>query len=155
MGDASHQMRHCRTAQRLILILTDGEPHDIDVFDSSHLVLDAALAMDRSAAEGTPVFCVSVDPPAEGYLKKIFGLHHFRVIDNVQQLPQRLPEPAKFTKPAFTSYETTIGGLLAARQRCRQIPRHNLCRVAKAARARWQPPMAVCHDRWCYRADAR
>ena len=89
---ASHLMRYCRTAQRLILLLTDGEPHDIDVYDPSLLVQDAARAVDRSASEGTPVFCVSVDPQADIYLKKIFGFHHYQVIDSIAQLPQRLPQ---------------------------------------------------------------
>ena len=89
---ASHQMRNCRTVQRLILLLTDGEPHDIDVFDSSYLTLDAARAVKCSSAEGTPVFCVSVDPLADPYLQKIFGMHHYQIIDRIEQLPQRLPE---------------------------------------------------------------
>ncbi len=89
---ASHQMRNCRTAQRLILLLTDGEPHDIDVFDASYLAHDAARAIECSAAEGTPVFCVSVDPLADTYLQKMFGRHHYQIIDRVEQLPQRLPE---------------------------------------------------------------
>ncbi len=88
---ASRQMRHCRTAQRLILLLTDGAPHDIDVVDPSYLVLDAARAVAQSASEGAPVFCVSVDPGSEAYLSKIFGQHHYRIIDRISQLPERLP----------------------------------------------------------------
>lgn len=89
---ASRQMRHCRTAQRLILLLTDGEPHDIDVYHPQLLMHDAARAVERSAAEGTPVFCVSVDAKADGYVGKIFGQHNYLVIDRIEQLPQRLPE---------------------------------------------------------------
>ncbi len=89
---ASRQMRHCRSAQRLVLLLTDGEPHDIDVYQPGQLACDAARAVVRSAAEGTPVFCISVDSKADGYLRKIFGPHHYLVIDRVEQLPQRLPE---------------------------------------------------------------
>lgn len=89
---ASHQMRDCRSAQRLILLLTDGEPHDIDVFDPAYLVQDAARAVQRSAAEGTPVFGISVDATDDTYLQTIFGEHHYRIIDRVEQLPQRVPE---------------------------------------------------------------
>ena len=89
---ASRQMRHCRTARRLILLLTDGEPHDIDVYHPQLLTHDAARAVERSAAEGTPVFCVSVDAGADAYVAKIFGQHNYLVIDRVGQLPQRLPE---------------------------------------------------------------
>ncbi len=89
---ASRQMRHYRTAQRLILLLTDGEPHDIDVYYPQLLVHDAARAVERSSAEGTPVFCVSVDANADAYVAKIFGPHHYLVIDRIAQLTQRLPE---------------------------------------------------------------
>ena len=89
---ASKLMRQSHAAQRLVLLLTDGEPHDIDVFHPGLLAADAARAVGRSAAEGTPVFCVSVDPAAETCLRKIFGPHNYLVIDSVAQLPQRLPE---------------------------------------------------------------
>ncbi len=88
---ASHLMRQCATSQRLVLVLTDGEPHDIDVYQSGYLVADAARAVERSTAEGTPVFCVSVDPTADTYLRKIFGPHNYQVIDSIDQLPPRLP----------------------------------------------------------------
>jgi len=89
---ARHGMRHCRTEQRLILVVTDGEPHDIDVFQPEVLIHDAARAVGQARAAGTPVFCVSVDPKADPYIKRIFGPHNYVVIDSVEQLPQRLPE---------------------------------------------------------------
>ncbi len=89
---ASRLMRPCQTAQRLVLLLTDGEPHDIDVYQPGQLVADTARAVERSAAEGTPVFCVSVDARADGYLRKIFGPHNYLVIDSITQLPLRLPQ---------------------------------------------------------------
>ena len=89
---ASHCMRGCRTEQRLILVVTDGEPHDIDVFHPELLLHDAARAVERSTAAGTPVFCVSVDAKADDYIRSIFGPHGFLVIDKLEQLPQRLPE---------------------------------------------------------------
>ncbi len=88
---ASRLMRDCRSSQRLVLVLTDGEPHDIDSFHPDVLLHDTANAVRRSAAEGTPVFCVSVDPQADAYVRRIFGAHHYLVIDSVEQLPQRLP----------------------------------------------------------------
>lgn len=88
---ASHSLRHCRTAQRMILVITDGEPHDIDVFHSEILVQDAARAVAQSGAEGAPVFCVSVDKQANSYLQRMFGEHHTLLVENIDQLPERLP----------------------------------------------------------------
>ena len=88
---ASHSMRHCRTAQRMILVITDGEPHDIDVFHPDVLAEDAARAIAQSGAEGTPVFGVSVDSQADPCLRRMFGPHQYLYVDNIQQLPERLP----------------------------------------------------------------
>lgn len=89
---ASQLMRQTKTQQRLILLLTDGEPHDIDMPWPTVLTKDATRAVAQSTAEGTPVFCVSVDSAGDEYLKEIFGSHRYRVIDNIEQLPIKLPE---------------------------------------------------------------
>lgn len=89
---AGRLMRDCRSTQRLIIVLTDGEPHDIDTWHPGLLLHDAARAVQQQAAEGTPVFCVSVDPQADKYVRRIFGPHNYVVLDRIDQLPQRLPE---------------------------------------------------------------
>ena len=88
---ASRSVRHCRTAQRLILVITDGAPHDIDVFHPEVLLEDAARAIAQSGAEGTPVFGVSVDSEADPYLKRMFGPHQYLSVEHIEQLPERLP----------------------------------------------------------------
>jgi nitric oxide reductase NorD protein len=88
---ASHSLRQCRTAQRMILLITDGEPHDIDVFHPEILVQDAGRAIAQSGAEGSPVFCVSVDKQADLYLQRMFGKHHYLLVESIDQLPERLP----------------------------------------------------------------
>lgn len=88
---ASHSLRQCRTAQRMILLITDGEPHDIDVFHPEILVQDAGRAIAQSCAEGSPVFCVSVDKQADLYLQRMFGKHHYLLVESIDQLPERLP----------------------------------------------------------------
>ncbi len=88
---ASHSLRQCRTAQRMILLITDGEPHDIDVFHPEILVQDAGRAIAQSGAERSPVFCVSVDKQADLYLQRMFGKHHYLLVESIDQLPERLP----------------------------------------------------------------
>ncbi|WP_166635993.1 nitric oxide reductase activation protein NorD [Halothiobacillus neapolitanus] len=75
---------------RIILIMTDGEPSDIDVFDSEHLLLDTRQAVIEARQRGVPVFCVSLDPGADRYVERIFGEGHFLVLDNLRHLPERL-----------------------------------------------------------------
>ncbi|MCK6384118.1 MAG: VWA domain-containing protein [Rhodocyclaceae bacterium] len=76
--------------KRLLLLLTDGEPADIDVRDPGHLHADARKAVGELAAKGVDTFCLSLDPKADGYVREIFGRRHL-VLDRVEQLPEKLP----------------------------------------------------------------
>lgn len=75
---------------RVMLIVTDGEPSDIDVFDPEHLLLDTRHAVIEARQRGVPIFCVSLDPGADRYVERIFGVGHFLVLDNLRHLPERL-----------------------------------------------------------------
>jgi nitric oxide reductase activation protein len=77
--------------QRLLLVLTDGQPADVDVADPEHLIADAAHAVRGLSVQGLHTHCVSLDPQADAYVSRIFG-KRCSVIDRVAQLPQRLPE---------------------------------------------------------------
>jgi len=75
---------------RVMLIVTDGEPSDIDVFDPEHLLLDTRHAVIEARQRGVHIFCVSLDPGADRYVERIFGVGHFLVLDNLRHLPERL-----------------------------------------------------------------
>lgn len=87
---AAHTLRHRRAGKKLMLVLTDGEPADVDVKDKQLLIRDAHKAVQELDQAGIYTYCVSLDPKADGYVRDIFG-NHYSVIDNVQRLPERLP----------------------------------------------------------------
>lgn len=80
-----------RADRRLLLVLTDGQPADVDVSDPDHLTGDAARAVHELDAKGLYTHCISLDAQADAYVGRIFGARH-SVIDRVAQLPRRLPE---------------------------------------------------------------
>ena len=80
-----------RCEQRLLLLITDGEPHDIDIFDKRYLIEDAQRSVREAARRGIGVFCVTLDPSADAYVRDIFGIGGFRVLDRVEALPDVLP----------------------------------------------------------------
>jgi len=91
-------LRHAATtlAQRksdkkLLLVLTDGEPHDIDVDDAQHLIRDTHKAVLELDQEGIYTHCINLDPKADEYVSDIFGTR-YTVIDNVDRLPEKLPQ---------------------------------------------------------------
>lgn len=89
---AGHLLSGRQADKRLLLILTDGQPADVDSDQPMALIDDAAQAVRALRDEsGIYTHCVSVDAKADGYVQRIFGAR-YSVIDRVAQLPQRLPE---------------------------------------------------------------
>ncbi|MGE0005092.1 MAG: nitric oxide reductase activation protein NorD [Parvibaculaceae bacterium] len=79
------------THRKLVLVITDGEPSDIDVADRKYLVEDARKAVHELAHRGIDVFCVGLDSGGESYLSRIFGLRNHMMINRIEALPEKLP----------------------------------------------------------------
>jgi nitric oxide reductase NorD protein len=77
--------------RKLILLVTDGEPADIDETDPQHLRFDTKKAVEELYSTGVLTYCLTLDPNADGYVKRIFGENNYTVIDNVEKLPEQLP----------------------------------------------------------------
>jgi nitric oxide reductase NorD protein len=78
--------------RKLLLVITDGEPHDIDIHDSRYLVEDTRRAVIEAGRLGIVVFCVSLDAAADKYVRDIFGRGNYRVLDRIASLPGVLPQ---------------------------------------------------------------
>jgi nitric oxide reductase activation protein len=90
MRHAGHYLGARKADKKLLLVLTDGQPSDIDVPDERQLTEDARQAVRELDCEGIYTHCISLDPQADAYVNDIFGPRH-TVIDRVQRLPERLP----------------------------------------------------------------
>ena len=77
--------------KKLLLFITDGEPHDIDIHDRRYLIEDARRAVLEAGRRGIAVFCVTLDPAADDYVRAIFGRTNYRVLDRIDSLPRILP----------------------------------------------------------------
>lgn len=77
--------------RKLLLIVTDGEPADIDERDPQHLRHDTKKAVEELYNKGVLSYCLTLDPNADNYVKRIFGANNYTVIDNVDRLPEQLP----------------------------------------------------------------
>jgi hypothetical protein len=87
---AGHLLSRRRAARRLIVLVTDGAPHDIDVHDSWYLALDAKRAVEEQRVAGIATFCVNLDPGADRYVTRIFGAGNYLVLDHLRHLPEKL-----------------------------------------------------------------
>jgi len=88
---AGEFLRYRRFARRLVLLVTDGAPSDVDVRDPRYLLADTKRAVDGLAKYGVQTYCMTLDPKADEYVKQIFGERNYMVVDHIGRLPERLP----------------------------------------------------------------
>ena len=91
MRHAGQALARQTAEKKLLLVLTDGRPHDVDVKDGQYLIRDAHKAVQELDREGVYTFCINLDAEADEYVADIFGAQ-YTVIDRVERLPERLPE---------------------------------------------------------------
>jgi len=75
---------------RLLLLLTDGKPNDIDHYEGRYGIEDTRMSLIEARKLGIHVFCVTIDQQAHEYMPYIFGKNNFTVIRNLADLPARL-----------------------------------------------------------------
>ncbi len=88
---AGQQLIKQQERRKLILLVTDGEPADIDERDPQYLRHDTKKAVEELHTNGVLTYCLSLDPNADAYVKRIFGENNYTVIDHVDRLPEQLP----------------------------------------------------------------
>ncbi len=88
---AGHHLSEQAAQKRLILLVTDGEPADIDERDPQYLRHDTKKAVENLASKGVYTYCLTLDPTADRYVARIFGENRYSIVDNVEKLPERLP----------------------------------------------------------------
>jgi len=91
MRHAAHYLGAQKADKKLLLILTDGEPSDIDVEDDQLLIQDTHKAVQELDQDGIFTYCINLDSRADEYVKDIFG-GQYSVIDHVDRLPEKLPK---------------------------------------------------------------
>jgi len=77
--------------RKLLLLVTDGEPADIDERDPQHLRHDTKKAVEELYTKGVMSYCLTLDANADAYVKRIFGMNNYTIIDHVDRLPEKLP----------------------------------------------------------------
>ena len=88
---AHQEIERRQSHRRLVLVITDGEPADVDVEDPKYLVEDARKAVQELAHAGIDVFCVGLEGGGDSYLTRIFGRRNAVQIDRIAALPEKLP----------------------------------------------------------------
>ncbi|MDP3829387.1 MAG: nitric oxide reductase activation protein NorD, partial [Polaromonas sp.] len=91
MRHAAHYLQAQTADKKLMLILTDGQPSDVDAPDERLLIEDARQSVRELDQQGIFTYCINLDPQADAYVSDIFG-HQYTVIDHIERLPEQLPK---------------------------------------------------------------
>jgi nitric oxide reductase activation protein len=88
---AAAALKAQRSSKKLLLVITDGEPADVDVRAPQYLRHDTRKAVEEAGRNGVMTYCMSLDPRADQYVRRIFGERNYLVVDKVERLPEKLP----------------------------------------------------------------
>jgi nitric oxide reductase NorD protein len=76
--------------QRLLLVLTDGKPNDLDKYEGRYGLEDTRHAVQQARAAGLLPFCVTIDEQAHDYMPMLFGTHGYAWVCRPQELVHQL-----------------------------------------------------------------
>ena len=76
---------------KLLFILSDGKPNDVDVYEGRYGLEDTRMAVKESERAGVIPFCLTLDTNAREYLPHLFGQANHAVVPGAEKLAATLP----------------------------------------------------------------
>ncbi len=77
--------------RRLLLLVSDGKPNDLDRYEGRFGIEDTRQAIAAARRQGLTPFCVTIDERGNDYLPHLFGAGGYVVIRRPAELPAQLP----------------------------------------------------------------
>lgn len=88
---ASADLAQQARKRRLLLVITDGKPNDLDHYEGRHGIEDTAMAVREARGAGQSVFGVTIDRQSKSWFPRLFGRGGFHVIPHPDRLTTALP----------------------------------------------------------------
>ena len=92
LRDATRRLGARPERQRLLLVLTDGKPNDLDVYEGRYGLEDTRHAVQEAREAGLTPFCVTIDQEAHDYLPMLFGSQGYALVHHPRDLVKRLTQ---------------------------------------------------------------
>ena len=89
---ATAQLQVRPERKRLLMLLTDGKPNDLDVYEGRYGLEDTRHAIHEARTAGLTPFCVTIDTDAHDYLPMLFGRQGYAMVHRPQDLVRRLTQ---------------------------------------------------------------
>jgi nitric oxide reductase NorD protein len=78
--------------RRLLMLLTDGKPNDLDIYEGRYGLEDTRHAVQQAHAAGLTPFCITIDEKAHDYLPMLFGQQGYAMVRRPQDLVGQLTQ---------------------------------------------------------------
>ncbi|WP_114968597.1 nitric oxide reductase activation protein NorD [Rhodoferax ferrireducens] len=78
--------------RRLLMLLTDGKPNDLDIYEGRYGIEDTRHAIHEAHAAGLSPFCVTIDESGHDYLPLLFGQQGYALVHRPEDLVNRLTQ---------------------------------------------------------------
>jgi nitric oxide reductase NorD protein len=88
----SHLLTKEARKRRLLLVITDGKPNDLDHYEGRHGIEDGRMAILEARRAGHSVFGITVDRDGKSWFPRLFGQGAFALIPHPEKLTQALPQ---------------------------------------------------------------
>ena len=87
-ADLANQTRK----RRLLIVITDGKPNDLDHYEGRHGIEDTAMAVREARRTGQSVFGITIDKDGKSWFPRMFGRGGFALIPEPEKLIFALPQ---------------------------------------------------------------
>lgn len=80
------------SARKLLIVLTDGKPNDLDHYEGQHGIEDSHMAVAEARRSGMFVHGIVIDEDGQDWFARIFGRGGFHLLPRPEKLTRVLPD---------------------------------------------------------------
>lgn len=88
---ATDELNQRPNRHRLLLLISDGKPNDLDHYDGRYGIEDSRMAIREARKSGAAVYGVTVDAEGRDYFPYMFGRGGCAIIPHIERLSAALP----------------------------------------------------------------
>lgn len=88
----SNRLEKQPSARKLLIVLTDGKPNDLDHYEGQHGIEDSHMAVREARRAGLTLHGVIIDEDGQDWFARIFGRGGFTLLPHPERLTRALPE---------------------------------------------------------------
>jgi len=89
---ATQQLAVRPERKRLLMLLTDGKPNDLDLYEGRYGIEDTRHAIHEAHTAGLTPFCVTIDESGHDYLPLLFGQRGYALVHRPEDLVNKLTQ---------------------------------------------------------------